>query len=59
VSAENLTRDEARDRARLLTVTSYDVRLDLTSAITDSPTFRSTSVVRVLPAKTRAPPCCS
>jgi aminopeptidase N len=46
VSAENLTREEARDRARLLTVASYDVRLDLTSAITDSPTFRSTSVAR-------------
>jgi aminopeptidase N len=43
---ENLTRDEARDRARLLDVTSYDVHLDLTSAITDSRTFRSTSVVR-------------
>jgi aminopeptidase N len=46
VSAENLTRDEARDRARLLTVASYDVLLDLTSAITDSPVFRSTSVAR-------------
>ena len=44
--AENLTRDEARERARLLRVHSYDVRLDLTSAITDSPTFRSTSVVQ-------------
>ena len=44
--AENLTRDEARERARLLRVDSYDVRLDLTSAITDSPTFRSTSVAR-------------
>ena len=43
MSAENLTRDEARERARLLTVASYDVRLDLTTAITDSPTFRSTS----------------
>ena len=28
--AGNLTRDEARERARLLTVESYDVRLDLT-----------------------------
>src|SRR5438309_6831950 len=46
VSAENLTRDEARERARLLTVASYDVHLDLTTAITDSPTFRSTSVAR-------------
>jgi aminopeptidase N len=44
VVGENLTRDEARERARLLTVTSYDVHLDLASAITDSPTFRSTSV---------------
>jgi aminopeptidase N len=43
---ENLTRDEARERARLLDITSYDVHLDLTSAITDARTFRSTSVVR-------------
>ncbi|MFZ5871241.1 MAG: aminopeptidase N [Actinomycetota bacterium] len=39
----NLTRDEARERARLLRVTSYDVSLDLT---TGTDTFASTSVVR-------------
>ncbi|NMR19646.1 aminopeptidase N [Cellulomonas fimi] len=41
--AENLTRDEAAERARLLTVTSYDVTLDLTRGPT---TFASTTVVR-------------
>jgi aminopeptidase N len=46
VAVENLTRDEAHERAKLLEVASYDVSLDLTSAITDSPTFRSESVVR-------------
>ena len=44
MSAENLTREEARERARLVDVSSYDVHLDLNSAITDAPTFRSTSV---------------
>jgi aminopeptidase N len=39
----NLTRDEARERARRLTVASYDVTLDLT---VDQPTFRSTTLVR-------------
>ena len=43
---ENLTRDEARERARLLEVASYDVLLDLNLAPTDSPVFRSRSVVR-------------
>src|SRR3954469_23243677 len=46
VTAENLTRDEARERARLLEVAQYDVELDLTPAPTDSHTFRSTSSVR-------------
>src|SRR3954452_7478005 len=46
VTAENLTRDEARERARLLSVAGYDVHLDLTSAPTDSPIFRSTSTAR-------------
>src|SRR4051812_8816597 len=46
VTAENLTRDEARERARLVTVSGYDVALDLTSAPTDNPTFRSESTVR-------------
>jgi aminopeptidase N len=43
VTAENLTRDEARERARLLSVSRYDVQLDLTLAPTDSRTFRSAS----------------
>ena len=38
VSSSNLTRDEARERARLLTVDSYDVSLDLT---TGDKVFRS------------------
>ncbi|MBX6389450.1 MAG: aminopeptidase N [Frankia sp.] len=38
----NLTRDEARERARLLNVASYDVELDLT---TGPDTFRSTTTV--------------
>ena len=46
MSAENLTRDEARERARLLSVAEYDVQLDLTLAPTDSPVFRSISIVR-------------
>ncbi|HEU5033345.1 MAG TPA: aminopeptidase N [Mycobacteriales bacterium] len=46
MTAENLTRDEARERSRLLDVASYDVHLDLTSAPTDSRTFRSTSLAR-------------
>src|SRR3954464_5657443 len=46
VTAENLTRDEARERARLLSVSSYDVELDLRLAPTDSRTFRSDSTVR-------------
>ena len=35
--ASNLTRDEARDRARLLTVQSYQVELDLTGGRGDLP----------------------
>ena len=46
MAAENLTRDEARERARLLSVATYDVELDLTLAPTDSPVFRSTSLAR-------------
>ncbi|HVW79463.1 MAG TPA: aminopeptidase N [Mycobacteriales bacterium] len=45
MSAENLTRDEAAERSRLLDVTSYDVHLDLTTAIEEPETFRSTSTV--------------
>ncbi len=39
----NLTRDEARERARILTVNSYAVELDLTQG---EKTFASTTVVR-------------
>ncbi|WP_298460596.1 aminopeptidase N [uncultured Cellulomonas sp.] len=41
--AENLTRDEARERAALLAVDLYDVTLDVTTGPT---TFASTTVVR-------------
>ena len=41
---QNLTRDEARERARILTVDGYDVALDLRS--TTSPTFRSVTTIR-------------
>ncbi|MFC3999237.1 aminopeptidase N [Nocardiopsis sediminis] len=41
--AGNLTRDEARERARILSVTSYDVELDLTHG---DQTFLSRTVVR-------------
>ena len=40
---KNLTRDEAAARARILTVESYDVRLDLT---TGPKHFRTVSTVR-------------
>ena len=46
VSVENLTRDEARERARLLHVDSYDVRLDLSMAIDEPAIFRSASTIR-------------
>jgi aminopeptidase N len=53
VPGENLTRDEARERARLLSVDGYEVALDLRSAVgTESPggeephTFRSTTTIR-------------
>jgi aminopeptidase N len=45
VSVENLTRDEARERARLLTISTYDVHLDLTTAKSDPANFRSTSTI--------------
>lgn len=41
--AGNLTRDEARERARLLTVESYDVQLDLTEG---ADRFESVTTVR-------------
>ncbi|KAK1179257.1 aminopeptidase N [Streptomyces sp. NBS 14/10] len=48
---ENLTRDEARERAQLLTVDAYDVALDLRSAVGEHAgegprTFRSTTTLR-------------
>ncbi|WP_328538735.1 aminopeptidase N [Streptomyces sp. NBC_00344] len=48
---ENLTRDEARRRAELLSVEGYEVALDLRSAIGDGPdnglrTFRSVTTIR-------------
>jgi aminopeptidase N len=51
VPGENLTRDEARERARLLTVRGYDVALDVRSALGPAPAsgprlFRSTTTIR-------------
>ncbi|MFI1253524.1 aminopeptidase N [Streptomyces netropsis] len=46
---ENLTRDEARERAALLTVDGYEVALDLRSAVGAGPeprTFRSVTTIR-------------
>ncbi|MDQ4007884.1 MAG: aminopeptidase N, partial [Actinomycetota bacterium] len=42
----NLTRDEARERAALLTVDSYDVSLDLTTSSQSPATFASTTTIR-------------
>ncbi|MFE3654555.1 aminopeptidase N [Streptomyces sp. NPDC059122] len=41
----NLTREEAQERARLLTVDAYDIELDLSGA-QDGGTFRSVTTVR-------------
>ena len=49
MSTNNLTRDEAQERARLLTVSSYEVELDLTDGSGEKPgeeTFRSRSTIR-------------
>ncbi|MGW3267376.1 aminopeptidase N [Streptomyces sp. NPDC001056] len=47
---ENLSRDEARERAALLSVDGYDVSLDLRSAVGDTDgeprTFRSVTTIR-------------
>ncbi|MFE2432297.1 aminopeptidase N [Streptomyces sp. NPDC059373] len=44
---ENLTRDEARERAGLLSVDGYDVALDLRSAVRpEESTFRSVTTIR-------------
>jgi aminopeptidase N len=48
LTTNNLTREEARERARLLEVASYDVELDLTdgAGAPGEGTFRSTTTVR-------------
>src|SRR6478672_11770531 len=51
VPGENLSRDEARERAALLSVDGYDVSLDLRSAVGDDAgegprTFRSVTTIR-------------
>jgi aminopeptidase N len=47
VSVENLTRDEAKDRGRLLRVSGYDIHLDLTAAAgAEARSFRSTTTAR-------------
>ncbi|MDK1474424.1 aminopeptidase N [Streptomyces sp. 549] len=48
---DNLTRDEARERARLIVVDGYEVVLDVRSAVAPPPaegprTFRSTTTIR-------------
>ncbi|MEU2772368.1 aminopeptidase N [Streptomyces sp. NPDC007162] len=47
---ENLSRDEARERAALLSVDGYDVSLDVRSAVGEDPgeprTFRSVTTIR-------------
>ncbi|MEV8522833.1 aminopeptidase N [Streptomyces sp. NPDC052000] len=52
---ENLSRDEARERAELLSVEGYEVALDLRSAVGDAPdgprTFRSLTTVRFRSAR--------
>jgi aminopeptidase N len=44
--AHNLTRDEAAERHRLLSVSDYDVHVDLTKAVDEPRIFRSRSTVR-------------
>jgi aminopeptidase N len=44
--ASNLTRDEAAERSALITVTSYQVDLDLTAQGGDETTFSSVTVIR-------------
>src|SRR3954469_5186122 len=48
VTANNLTRDEARERARLIADVSYDVALDLTDGAGSAGenTFRSATTAR-------------
>ncbi|GAA1354540.1 aminopeptidase N [Streptomyces beijiangensis] len=56
---ENLSRDEARERAELLSVDGYEVVLDLRSAVGDGPaqgprTFRSVTTIRFRSARAGA-----
>ncbi|WP_329117319.1 aminopeptidase N [Streptomyces sp. NBC_01465] len=56
---ENLSRDEARERAELLSVDGYEVALDLRSAVGDGPaqgprTFRSVTTIRFRSAQVGA-----
>ena len=48
---ENLTRDEARERASFLSTSSYDVKLDLTQGPT---TFRTETTIRFASTQARA-----
>lgn len=54
---ENLSRDEARERAELLTVDGYEVALDLRSAVGEPDgsagprTFRSLTTIRFRAAR--------
>ncbi|TSB21284.1 aminopeptidase N [Streptomyces benahoarensis] len=43
---ENLSRDEAHERGRLLSVDGYDVALDVRSAVKGEGTFRSLTTIR-------------
>ena len=52
---ENLTREEAQARARLLTVDSYEIDLDLSGA-QEGGTFRSVTTVRFDVAEEGADP---
>src|SRR5262249_59914020 len=47
MAGKNLTRDEARERARLITVDTYRIELDLSGAkASGAETFRSASTIR-------------
>ncbi|WP_129296398.1 aminopeptidase N [Streptomyces lydicus] len=55
---ENLSRDEAQERGRLLSVDAYDVALDVRSAVASGPeaeTFRSLTTLRFRCAEPGAP----
>ncbi|MCW2545502.1 MAG: aminopeptidase Metallo peptidase, partial [Frankiales bacterium] len=54
MSENNLRREEAAERARLLSVTSYDIELDLTDGSGEKPgehTFRSRTAIRFTSAE--------